>query len=61
MAKQDLGELGFKESNVETPGGKITDRVDNQDQWTPRIKNVYWFWGWVLVMPFFPLSFNSFD
>ncbi|KAG5000762.1 hypothetical protein AAZX31_08G200100 [Glycine max] len=32
MAKQDLGELGFKESNVETPGGKITDRVDNQDQ-----------------------------
>jgi len=32
MAKQDLAELGFKESNVETPGGKITDRVDNQDQ-----------------------------
>ncbi|RDX65391.1 hypothetical protein CR513_55955 [Mucuna pruriens] len=32
MAKQDLAELGFKESNVGTPGGKITDRVDNQDQ-----------------------------
>jgi len=38
MAKQDLGELGFKESNVETPGGNITDRVDNQEQWTPRLR-----------------------
>ncbi|CAJ1951111.1 unnamed protein product [Sphenostylis stenocarpa] len=28
MAKQDLAELGFKESNVETPGGKITDRFE---------------------------------
>ncbi|KOM27381.1 hypothetical protein LR48_Vigan406s019100 [Vigna angularis] len=32
MAKQDLAELGFKESNVETPGGKVTDRVVTQDQ-----------------------------
>jgi len=32
MAKQDLAELGFKESNVKTPGRDITDRVDNQDQ-----------------------------
>ncbi|XP_027906956.1 cytochrome c oxidase assembly protein COX19-like [Vigna unguiculata] len=32
MAKQDLAELGFKESNVETPGGKVTDKVVTQDQ-----------------------------
>lgn len=32
MAKQDLAELGFKENKVETPGGKITERIDNQDQ-----------------------------
>ncbi|KAK7265096.1 hypothetical protein RJT34_32712 [Clitoria ternatea] len=29
MAKQDLAELGFKESNVER---KITERIDNQDR-----------------------------
>lgn len=32
MAKQDLGELGFKESNVETPGGKISERIDDRDR-----------------------------
>jgi len=32
MAKQALVELGFKESNVQTSGGKITDMFDNQDQ-----------------------------
>ncbi|KAL2338044.1 hypothetical protein Fmac_012490 [Flemingia macrophylla] len=32
MAKQDLAELGFKESKVETPEGKVTEGIDNQNQ-----------------------------
>ncbi|GAU24726.1 hypothetical protein TSUD_355550 [Trifolium subterraneum] len=32
MAKQDLAELGFKESNAETPGGNITERIGDRDQ-----------------------------
>jgi hypothetical protein len=32
MAKQDLAELGFKEGNAETLGGKITERIRDRDQ-----------------------------
>jgi cytochrome c oxidase assembly protein subunit 19 len=32
MAKQDLAELGFKESNAETPGAKITERIGDHGQ-----------------------------
>ncbi|XP_045790797.1 uncharacterized protein LOC123885559 isoform X4 [Trifolium pratense] len=32
MAKQDLAELGFKEVNAETPGGKITERIGDRNQ-----------------------------
>lgn len=32
MANQDLTELGFKKSNVQTSKGKIIDMIDNQDQ-----------------------------
>lgn len=30
MAKQDMSQLGFgKESDKETPGEKVTERIDN--------------------------------
>ncbi|KEH18212.1 cytochrome C oxidase assembly protein COX19 [Medicago truncatula] len=32
MAKQDLAELGFKESNAESPAGKTTERIGDQEQ-----------------------------